>query len=194
MVTSVVMIALAGLAAQGRDQIDGYQRRKIFEATKAVEMWAQQEAQRLYPAEITYQSNSRRRAFLEAEQANCQKDLTFAGFVEVCEEYKVSRKTLRAIIDNPAVARQFPYSKDIDVSKEVQFDRNLPVWRRKGTLFNPEKVRLSAKLAKRYGFVNPAVRTEAEKALVGGSIIDRLDQQAHPAARPAVRPKGSPDR
>jgi hypothetical protein len=176
-----MLVFAAALSGQGREEMDGYQRRRIFEATKAAEEWARQEAQSLYPARVTMQSRPERRTFLESEQRNCQRDLTFAGYVEVCEEYKVSRKTLRAIMDHPEIARSTPHSREVDVTKEVERDENVPTWRRMGTRFNPAKVKLSTKLAKRYGYQNPFAPASVDKTRIGGSTLDRLDRQAHPA-------------
>jgi hypothetical protein len=180
MVLTTTLVAC--FVAQGRSEIDGYQRRQIFEAAKAAELWAQDEANRLFPDIAIVQSTGARRHYLEAEQANSRQDLTFAAYAAVCDEYHVSRKTFRAILDRPDIARSFPHTPEKKI--QIQFGENIPYWLRKGTLFNPDKVRLPAKLAKRYGYQNPAAPAAAAKtkpnSLRGQLLADRPEDFVGP--------------
>lgn len=170
MVFSVV-VAVA-CVAQARMEIDGPQRRQIYDAARAADMWAQGTSWELFPGQITMQSPPRRRAFLEAEQKNCWHDLVMAADHALCKEFKISSKTYYAIITRPDLAMRFPHEDGPGVPPSNTY-QVAPAWMRMKTRFDPKMVHLPPKLARRYGYVNPVNEDRAAKAKEP-TIMDQL--------------------
>jgi hypothetical protein len=166
-----VVVAVA-CVSQVHSEIDGPQRRRIFDAAKAADLWVWEKSRELYPGLTIVQAPPRRRAFLEAEQARCRRDLVRAADLALCKEFKIPAKTYYAILSRPDIARQSPHEDGPGVPPSNTYDV-APEWMRMKTRFDPKMVHLPPKLAKRYGYVNPVNEDRAAKAKEP-TIMDQL--------------------
>jgi hypothetical protein len=199
-----VFLASVALVGQGRDEMDGTQRRRIFEAANAARGWADWKAKQLIPDITIVQSSGRRRGYLEREQAQCRYYLTEAAMKQVCKDYKISSKTLERVVSRPDLARMHAHVPEYPVPE--RFRKTFPRWRLLGTAFRPKSVRLKPSLAKRFGFVfsepdllgadgkpravkpNPIL-----EELIGPNpdpVLDRPSPPTGPADRPAAGSSG----
>lgn len=182
----IALFVSAALTAQARDEMDGIRRRQIFEAARAATEWARWAANNLYPDLEIVQSTGRRRQYLQAMQDACRIDLRDAALHQVCRQYKISPKTLKQVMANPYDARKYKHRPEHP--SPIRFGRGAPYWQRIGTAFNPVDVRLSPKLAKKYGYVNPP--DQPEERIVGNPIRDELLKAgSEPIAKPEAKPE-----
>lgn len=147
-------VLLAGTASQAKVEIDGQQRRRVYEAARAATYWATRTSRVLFPASrMANENDPARRAFLYNESVECERALRIAALHQVCDAYKMKPKDVQAIIDDPAEAMRYPH--DPEKPRPIGVSPDSQRWKLDATLFNPEKVRLHPRLAKRFGYKNP---------------------------------------
>lgn len=147
------MILTSLIAVQPPQEMDGQLRREIYEAAQAGVQWAYWESTRLYPGVDIVQSGAARRDFLEREKEACRLELSYAAYRQICDAYHISHQAFRDVIENPRLAMSFPSRRNArTVDARL---RHLPSWSRSGTRFQAGQVRLTEKLARRFGFENP---------------------------------------
>lgn len=153
----------AAMILQGRDEMDGMQRRRIFEAANAAKDWARWQANQLISDTQITQTGGHRHVVLQNEQDQCRYYLTIAALDQVCKDYRISSKTLQQVMADQYLARQYPHIPEHKTLSPFFID--IPRWKRLGTAFRPEQVRLRPSLAKRFGYRNEVPRPIATRRL-----------------------------
>jgi hypothetical protein len=129
--------------------------RRIHEAYCQASAWSWGQSLRLFEGRLDEQFAARGKLHLWVSlRTQCHDDLFKAACAQVAKAYNVTMETLESIGTNPMAgfgpvrAERLPGETEADVArlKPVPF----PV-----TRFDPKKVRLPEKLAKRYGYKNP---------------------------------------
>lgn len=154
-------VVLAASVMQTRKEMDGHDRRRVFEGTEAAKMWAKWKTQELYPVRvIANEDDPDRRGYLMRESRACEYVLRIHALNHVAEVYKVRHKLMNDVMSDRFLAESVPYTPE----KETMaiHDPNAPAWERKGTLFDPDKVVIPRQYAKRFNYKNPDPRKKQE--------------------------------
>lgn len=146
-------VVAAAFVLQAADKLDGYQKRRIFEATNAAEIWAKAQAEQLYPFMKLMQRYGPLAAAQNENKRNCERHLRLAAYEQVRRAYKISVKTHVAIANDYYGSKLFPFVPETE--EPLRPHTGPGAWERLQTRFNAEDVRLPPKLAKKYGYVNP---------------------------------------
>lgn len=183
-------VLMAATVLQAKEEMDGYQRRRVYEATLAAKDWAWDKSRDLFPdSKVFGKAAAERRAFLTSERRRCEQALRVAALHQVCDAYKMKPSEVRAVMADPSKAVEFPHDPEKELHPEKKFD--LPRWEMRGTLFDPAKVKLSPSLCKRFGYKNPGDRAkdkEFNRRRPSQDIKDQLLGSPSPSESP---PSGS---
>lgn len=171
----LMTVVLAASVLQTKKELDGYDRRRIFEGTQAAKMWAKWKTQELYPIRVlSNEENPERRGFLMRESRECEYVLRNYALNQVAKAYDVKHKLMNDVMSDVYLTRSFPYTPEKNTM--AVHDPNAPAWEHKGTLFDPDKVVIPRKYAKRFGYKNPDPRKKSEfnRRRPGQDLKDQL--------------------
>lgn len=155
-------VLMAATVLQAKEEMDGVERRRIYEAGEAARLWARWKTEELYPTRIiANEPNPARRGFLSREARACEHILRLCAFNHVNEAYDVRPGLLKQIMDDWHLAQKFPYTREKD--DVATNDPNAPAWERKGTLFDPAKVHVPSQYKRRFGYKYPDAHAKAKR-------------------------------
>ncbi len=154
-------VLMAATVLQEKGEMDGVERRRIYEAAEAARLWARWKTEELFPTRlIANETNPERRAYISREVRECEYVLRTCAFKHVAETYKVKPGLLTQIASDWYSAQMFPHERERNDVATI--DPNSPAWERKGTLFDPAKVRVPSRYKKRFGYKYPDAHAKAK--------------------------------
>jgi hypothetical protein len=176
-------VLLAATVLQTKEEMDGVDRRRFYEAGEAARLWAKWKTQELYPVRIiANEANPDRRAYLSKEARTCEHILRICAFNHVNEAYKIKPGLLESIMSDWYLAQKYPYTPEKDAA--AIHDPNAPAWERKGTLFDPAKVRVPTQYKKRFGYKYPDAHALAKEFNRRSPSQDLKEQLLKPTDSP----------